>query len=95
MWKPFICRLLRDHDYRLRREPTEIFLECERCGRRSPGWNLATQRVNRAASGLRLSIADPGGDPVRAVSAAKGIGSAMWARLSEAGEPRLRFSQKD
>jgi hypothetical protein len=94
MWTPFICRLLRDHDYRLRREPTAIFLECERCGRRSPGWTLSAQRVNRAPNRLRLSIADPG-DPVRAVSAAKGIGSAIWARLDEAGEPRLRFSQKE
>src|SRR5918992_632175 len=59
MWKPFKCRLFRDHDYEMRRQPGVVFLECGRCGRRSHGWVLDEMRVRRETSPLRLLIAEP------------------------------------
>lgn len=60
MWKPFRCRLFREHDYDLRREPRALFLECRRCGHRSKGWNLSEPRTRRADVSLRLFIGEPG-----------------------------------
>jgi hypothetical protein len=59
MWKPFKCRLFRDHDYVMRRQPGFVFLECRRCSRRSHGWVLDEMRVRRETSPLRLLIAEP------------------------------------
>jgi hypothetical protein len=59
MWNPFRCRLFRDHDYAVRRQPGVMFLECRRCGHKSSGWNLGELRVRRAANTLRLRIAEP------------------------------------
>lgn len=94
MWKPFKCRLFREHDYYLRREPAELFLECRRCGHRSPGWNLSERRVKRGDSPLRLFIAESG-EAVRAVRAADGAASEIWATLSDGEELRLTFARED
>ena len=59
MWKPFRCRLFREHDYAIRRQPGEMFLECRRCGRRSRGWAMNDSRVRHATSPMRLRIAEP------------------------------------
>jgi hypothetical protein len=97
MWKPFkfkfTCRLFRDHDYQLRREPAALFLECKRCGHRSHGWNLAERRVRRADSTLRLLMADSG-EAARAVRSA-GTHSDTWVPLKDAGELRLTFDRED
>jgi hypothetical protein len=58
MWKPFKCRLFRDHDYVMRRQPGVMFLECRRCGHRSHGWVLDEMRVRRKTAPLRLLIAE-------------------------------------
>ena len=58
MWSPFKCRLFRDHDYAVRRQPGVMFLECRRCGHKSSGWILGEPRVRRATT-LRLRIAEP------------------------------------
>ena len=59
MWNPFKCRLFRDHDYVMRRQPGAMFLECRRCGQRSHGWVLDEMRVRRPTNPLRLLIAEP------------------------------------
>jgi hypothetical protein len=58
MWKPFKCRLFRDHDYAMRRQPGVMYLECRRCGHRSHGWVIDEMRVRREVTPLRLLIAD-------------------------------------
>jgi hypothetical protein len=94
MWKPFKCRLFREHDYQLLREPSALFLVCSRCGHRSRGWNLSDRRVNRSDNPLRLFMAEPV-DAARAVCAPDGMGSEMWNGLTDAGELRLTLSQED
>lgn len=94
MWKPFKCRFFREHDYSLRREPAELFLECRRCGHRSPGWNLSQTRVKPTDSPLRLFIAESG-EAAHAVRAADGTGSEIWATLSNGEELRLTFARDD
>ena len=85
MWKPFKCRLFRDHDYVMRRQPGFVFLECRRCGRRSHGWVLDELRVRRDTSPLRLLIADPLAAqairPAHATDAARRVISADMASL--------------
>ena len=94
MWKPFKCRLFREHDYQVRREPGALFLECSRCGHRSPGWSVCERRVGHTDSPLRLLIAEAG-ETARAVRAADGTGSELWVALRDAGEPRLTFGRED
>jgi hypothetical protein len=94
MWKPFRCRLFREHDYQVRREPGALCLECRRCGHRSRGWDLPERRVNRAGSALRLFIAE-NGEGLRAVRPPDMTGAEMWATWIEAGELRLTFGRED
>ena len=94
MWKPFRCRLFREHDYHVRREPGALCLECRRCGHRSRGWDLSERRVNRADSSLRLFIAE-NGEGRRAVRASDGLGTGMWGTLMDTGELRLTFGHEE
>lgn len=77
MWKPFKCRLFREHDYQLRREPRAMYLQCRRCGHRSSGWLLPQERLRRDENELRLFMADAdtNGDAVRVVAPANGNGN--------------------
>jgi hypothetical protein len=93
MWKPFKCRLFRDHDYQLRRLPGALFLECKRCGHRTNGWNLSEKRVNRADIPLRLFIADSG-EARRAVRAADRK-PAIWPAVIDTRELRLTYGRED
>ena len=89
MWKPLICRLFREHDYKVCSEPGAMFLECCRCGVRSRGWQLLMERrVTRANSPLRLFFADSGQS---AGSIDEGAGADIWATLMDVGELRLTF----
>jgi len=95
MWKPFKCRLFREHDYQLRREPGALLLECKRCGHRSPGWNVSERRVRAADSPLRLLMAASGEAAARAVGAADEPGLEIWGTSIDAGELRLTFAHGD
>jgi hypothetical protein len=89
MWKRFMCRLFREHDYRVSRGPGALFLECTRCGVRSRGWDLLVERrVSRANSPLRLFFADSGSS-ARAVDGE--TDGDIWAALLDGGELRLTF----
>jgi hypothetical protein len=89
MWKRFMCRLFREHDYRVSREPGALFLECTRCGVRSRGWDLLVEkRVSRANSTLRLFFADSGSS---APAVDREPEADIWAALLDAGELRLTF----
>ena len=94
MWKPFKCRLFREHDYQLCREPGALYLACRRCGHRSPGWELSGLRVKRADSPLRLVIADAE-EALRAVRGGDDAGAEMWATLMDSGELRLTLGQEE
>jgi hypothetical protein len=64
MWKPFRCRLFRDHDYQLRTAARTLFLECRSCGHRSTGLTLPEERLKRSNHvinnnhGLRLLMGE-------------------------------------
>jgi len=48
-WLVFIECLVLGHDDSMRRSPGRLFLQCERCGRETPGWTIAsTPRISRA-----------------------------------------------
>lgn len=91
MWKPFKCRLFREHDYKVCSEPGALYLECRRCGYRSSGWQLFERRVNRANSPLRLFLAESG-EPTLAFEG--DADSEVWANSIESGELRLTFGQR-
>jgi hypothetical protein len=89
MLKPLICRLFREHDYKVCSEPGAMFLECTRCGLRSRGWQLSVERrVSRANSPLRLFFADTS-ESARAVD--EEAGADIWAALMDVGDFRLTF----
>jgi hypothetical protein len=89
MLKPLICRLFREHDYKVCSEPGALFLECTRCGLRSRGWQLLVERrVSRANSPLTLFFAEPG-ESARAVD--EETGADIWAALMDVGDLRLTF----
>ncbi len=57
-----VCLFRRHHDYRLRGASGRVFLECDHCGLRSPGWEtgrLATP-IPLAPPDLRLLLDDSG-----------------------------------
>lgn len=90
MWKPFKCRLFRDHDYDTRRQPGVMFLECRRCGHRSHGWVLDEMRVRRQASPLRLLIAEPRhAQTIRPMDKAEAVQRVTSADMAV---PRLTFA---
>jgi hypothetical protein len=41
LWQRLVCLLRQKHQDVIRTGPGEIFLECNCCGRRTDGWNLA------------------------------------------------------
>ena len=41
MLKRLTCLLSGEHDYRMRERDGRVFLECQRCGGKSPGWESA------------------------------------------------------
>lgn len=43
--KHFLCGLLRGHDRHLQSTPTEVFVGCKHCGKRSPGWQIDEARM--------------------------------------------------
>jgi hypothetical protein len=89
MLKPLLCRLFREHDYKVCSEPGALFLECTRCGNRSRGWQLLMERrVSRTNSPLRLFFADSTESP-RAVE--EEGSTDFWATLMDVGELRLTF----
>lgn len=86
MWKFVRCRLLRGHDFQLRRDPGALYLQCTHCGRRSEGWQLPEPRMKRSSDPLRLLLADAEsavhtGHPIACVT-----------RLFTPGELRLTFA---
>jgi hypothetical protein len=91
MWKPFKCRLFRDHDYDVRREPGALFLQCKRCGKRSDGWNLRRDGVNRD-SPLRLVFAESDGR-LPATPASDEGAPGMSPVMADGPEIRLRFNR--
>lgn len=92
MWKPFKCRLFREHDYKVCSEPGALYLECRRCGNRSSGWQLLVERrVNRANSPLRLFLADSGAPTLPFEGDAD---SEVWVNSIESDELRLTFGQR-
>jgi hypothetical protein len=89
MWKPFKCRLFREHDYKVSSEPGALFLECRRCGLRSRGWQLQVERrLSRATSPLRLFFADSG-ESSRSIDG--DASDDVWGALVDVGELRLTF----
>ena len=89
MWKPFRCRLFRDHDYAIRKRPGEMFLECRRCGRRSHGWVMNGSHMGHGESHLRLRIADPW-EAVHAITLRDSVGAAE--RVPSSDTPRLTLA---
>lgn len=89
MWKPFRCRLFRDHDYAIRRRPGEMFLECRRCGRRSRGWVMNGSDMRRSGSSLRLRIAEPW-EAAHAITLRDSVGAAE--RVPSSDTPRLTLA---
>ena len=103
MWKAIRCRVFGEHDYQLRREPRALLLECQRCGHRSHGWNLAaeprTQHLEpqnleprTATSEFRLFIAESG----RANGGVRRIATRRSpARVMGSDSLRLTFGQDE
>jgi hypothetical protein len=58
MWRFVRCRLLRGHDFQLRRDPGALYLQCTHCGQRSEGWQLPEPRLKRSREPLRLLFAE-------------------------------------
>ena len=54
------CFVRREHDYRLRGRDGRVFLECARCGARSPGWLLEprTRPLRDSSVPLRAPLLD-------------------------------------
>jgi len=61
MWNRFICYLSGRHDYSIACEPGSVFLRCNHCGRRSSGWAVEAQTVQRLKlpDPLPLAVARP------------------------------------
>jgi len=56
------CLFWRYHDYRLRGASGRVFLECDHCGLRSPGWETGrlASPIPLATPDLRLLLDDSG-----------------------------------
>jgi hypothetical protein len=54
--------LLFGHDDRIAREPNRLLLRCDECGRRTPGWAIATSAPRRDARLLDRSVRSGKGD---------------------------------
>lgn len=50
MWKVLNCYLSGGHDYGISCERGAMFLRCVRCGKRSSGWEVATQPSRRTTT---------------------------------------------
>jgi hypothetical protein len=92
MWKPFRCRLFNEHDYAIRRQPGEMFLECRRCGRRSRGWVMNESHVRRTGSPLRLRIAEPW-EAAHAITLRDRVSPAEIAPSSDPSKLRLTLGE--
>jgi hypothetical protein len=57
-----VCLFRRHHDYRLRGASGRVFLECDHCGLRSPGWETGrfATPIQPAPPDLRLLLDDSG-----------------------------------
>ena len=57
-----VCLFRRHHDYRLRGASGRVFLECDHCGLRSPGWETGrlASPIPLATPDLRLLLDDSG-----------------------------------
>jgi hypothetical protein len=98
MWKPFKCRIFRDHDYQLRTAARTMFLECRSCGHRSPGLTLPEERLKRSNHstysnhGLRLLMGEPRhGDGAVAATNVTRMPLRLMSTYSD--ELRLTFAQ--
>jgi hypothetical protein len=94
MWERLICCVLRrgKHDYRLRRQPDALFLECARCGHRSRGWQWTLASRARASAQMRLLLAEPAAAR-HTVLAADRVGADSWIpHLVPPGELRLTLA---
>ena len=47
MWNWLSCYLSGRHDYAISCEPGSVFLRCNHCGRRSNGWAVESQALQR------------------------------------------------
>ena len=91
MWTSLEC-LLWGHDYHVRGNLWSAFLKCDRCGRRSKGWNLSHEIVSRRHSqrGLEAPPAEPRTDGTHP----SGFGSASTSQSSlDKRPPRSDFTR--